>query len=70
MPASQGELSTHTRMASLLQEAERVLEQLHGYQGCQTHVQKAISAPTEANLNEAWDNLQVRGHCMCLSGSI
>ncbi len=45
-------------MERVLGGAEAVLAQLGAYEGCQAHVQRAISAPTDENLAAAWDVLK------------
>lgn len=45
-------------MGGILARADDILNSLKTYEGCQTHVQKAISAPSDENLNAAWEALK------------
>jgi hypothetical protein len=51
-------METHDLMGAILGRADGVLMSLKTYEGCQAYVQKAISSPTEENLNAAWEALK------------
>ena len=55
---SEKEAGTYGEVGQVLERANVILESLKSYEGCQSYVQKAISQPTDENLNAAWEALR------------